>query len=116
MFHIKEGLRYQIKDRPHVSGVNSIPAEKLEQGVAVKPGQFYNQNDIDKDLGQIKNYLGAQGHEVRAQVTPVFDRTTPGVCTVQYEVIERPPARVGQVFIVGNERTQDHVILRPGAG
>ena len=80
--------------------------------MAVKPGQFYNQNDIDKDLGQIKNYLGAQGHEVRAQVTPVFDRTTPGVCTVQYEVIERPPARVGQVFIVGNERTQDHVILR----
>ena len=112
VFHIKEGLRYQIKDRPHVSGVNSIPVEKLEQGSGVKPGQFYNQNDIDKDLSKIKDYLGAQGHEVRAQVTPVYDRTTPGVCTVQYEVIERPPARVGQVFIVGNERTQDHVILR----
>ena len=44
--------------------------------------------------------------------TPIYDQKTPGVCTVQYEVIERPPARVGQVFIVGNERTLDHVILR----
>jgi outer membrane protein assembly factor BamA len=31
---------------------------------------------------------------------------------VQYEVVERPPARVGQVFVVGNERTRQNVILR----
>ena len=112
VFHVREGVRYQIKDRPHVSGVASAPVEQFEQASAIKPGQFYNQTDIDKDLEKIKNYLGSEGREVRAVATPVYDRTTPGVCTVQYEVIERPPARVGQVFIVGNERTQDHVILR----
>ena len=32
VFHVQEGVRYQIKDRPHVSGVNSVPVEKLEQG------------------------------------------------------------------------------------
>jgi outer membrane protein insertion porin family len=36
-----------------------------------------------------------------------------------YEVVEKPPAKVGQIIIVGNERTKDHVIrkvisLEPG--
>ncbi len=111
-FHVEEGLRYQIKDRPHVSGATSVPVEQLEQGVKVKPGQYYNQMDIDKDVNYIKDYLGGTGHEARAQAVPLFDKSTPGVCTVQYEVVERPPARVGQVIIAGNLRTQDHVILR----
>jgi outer membrane protein insertion porin family len=112
VFHISEGLRYRVKDRPHVSGVHSVPPEQLEQGVALKPDQFYNQTDIDKDLGKIKDYLGGLGHEVRAQAIPLFDKDAPGVCTVQYEVVERPPSRVGQVFIIGNERTRQNVILR----
>ncbi len=112
VFHIDEGVRYQIKERPHVSGSASIPPEQLEQAVAVKPNQYYNQTDIDKDLAHIKDYLGALGHEARAQAVPTFDKNAPGVCTVQYEVTERPPAKVGQVFIVGNDRTRQNVILR----
>ncbi len=112
IFHVQEGLRYQIKDRPHVSGVTSVPPEQLERGVGVQPNQFYNQADIDKDVNNIKNYLGKMGHEVHTQAVPLFDKSTPGVCTVQYEVVERPPARVGQVFIVGNERTRYNVVLR----
>ena len=111
-FHVQEGLRYQIKDRPHVSGTTSVPVEQLEQDVKVKPGQYYNQNDIDKDVKHIKDYLGAMGHETRAQAVSLFDKSTPGVCTVQYEVVERPPARVGQVLIAGNLRTKQPVILR----
>jgi outer membrane protein insertion porin family len=34
------------------------------------------------------------------------------VVTVQYEIEEAPPARVGSIFIVGNERTRQNVILR----
>jgi outer membrane protein insertion porin family len=112
IFHVQEGPRYQIKDKPHVSGVASIPVETLEQVSTVKAGQYYKQADIDKDLSRIKDYLGNTGREVRAQAVPVSDRNTPGVCTVQYEVVERPPAKVGTFFIVGNERTKDRVILR----
>ena len=88
-----------------------MPVEQLEQDVKVKPGQYYNQNDIDKDVKHIKDYLGAMGHETRAQAVSLFDKSTPGVCTVQYEVVERPPARVGQVLIAGNLRTKQPVIL-----
>jgi outer membrane protein insertion porin family len=111
IFHVHEGLRYQVKDKPHVSGAHSFPPEQLEQLTSVKASQFYSQADVDKDVARIKDYFGATGREARVQMTPLFDKSTPGVCQVQYEVIERPPARVGQVFVVGNVRTQDHVIL-----
>jgi outer membrane protein insertion porin family len=111
IFHVQEGLRYQVKDKPHVSGARAFPPEQLEQLTSVKASQFYSQADVDKDVARIKDYFGATGREARVQMTPLFDKNTPGVCQVQYEVVERPPARVGQVFIVGNVRTQDHVIL-----
>ena len=76
-FHVEEGLRYQIKDRPHVSGATSVPVEQLEQGVLVKPGQYYNQTDIDKDVNHIKDYLGATGHEARARPCRCSTRARP---------------------------------------
>ncbi|HVS38171.1 MAG TPA: outer membrane protein assembly factor BamA [Gemmataceae bacterium] len=112
IFHVREGVRFQIKDRPQVTGSTAIPVEQLEQEVGVKPNQYYSQADIDKDLNRIKDYLGKQGYETRAQAIPVFDKNSPGVCTVQYEVVQRPPARVGQVIIINNERTRQNVILR----
>ncbi len=111
IFHVQEGQRYQVKDKPHVSGARSFPPEQLEQLTGVKAGQFYSQADVDKDVARIKDYFGATGREARVQMAPIIDQSTPGVVQVQYEVVERPPARVGQVFIVGNTRTQDHVIL-----
>ena len=51
IFHVQEGLRYQVKDKPHVSGAHSFPPEQLEQLTGVKAGQFYNQADVDKDVG-----------------------------------------------------------------
>jgi outer membrane protein insertion porin family len=111
IFHVQEGLRYQVKDKPHVSGAHSFPPEQLEQLASLQAGKYYSQQDVDKDLSRIKDYFGATGREARTQVTRLFDKNAPGVCTVQYEVVERPPARVGQIMIDGNIRTQDHVIL-----
>src|SRR5262249_22732121 len=39
-------------------------------------------------------------------------REKPGNVQVQDEVAEQKPARVGQIIIVGNERTRQNVILR----
>jgi outer membrane protein assembly factor BamA len=111
VFHVHEGIRYQVKDAPKVSGATSLPPEKLEPYVQVKAGQYYNQADVDKDLAAIKDVLGVQGREARVQHATFYAKDAPGVCTVQYEVIERPPARVGQIFIVGNTRTRQDIIL-----
>ena len=78
----------------------------------MKGGELYNQSEIDGDLDRIKTILGTQGHEAQARAVPVYSQDKPGLVQVRYEVEERAPARVGQIFIVGNDRTQQNVILR----
>jgi outer membrane protein insertion porin family len=111
-FHVVEGVQYRLSDAPQVVGVKSMPKEALEAMNKVKPGDTYKQAEIEGDTERIKNYLGYQGKDVRVVATPVFNRETPGIMRVQYEVIEQAPARVGQIIVVGNERTKQNVILR----
>jgi outer membrane protein assembly complex protein YaeT len=112
VFHIEEGIRYRVQGVPTVEGVKFMPGEVFTAMSKVKAGDYYNQQTIDGDLTRIKDYIGYMGREVRAQAIPVWSSEVPGLVNVQYEVEERPPARVGQVFIIGNERTRQNVILR----
>jgi outer membrane protein assembly complex protein YaeT len=112
VFHIAEGTRYRVQGVPTVEGVKFMPAEVLTAMSKVKANDYYNQQTIDGDLTRIKDYIGYMGREVRAQAIPVWSRDVPGLVTVQYEVEEKPPARVGQIFIIGNDRTRQNVILR----
>jgi outer membrane protein assembly complex protein YaeT len=112
-YHIQEGVRYRVKDRPTIHGVKSPEMlAKLEALSAVKPMSFYDERAITADLTVIKNHFGYQGCDARAQAIPVYANDAPGLVTVHYEVEESQPARVGQIFIVGNERTRQNVILR----
>ena len=112
VFHIVEGVRYRVAETPHVYGTRSVTPEALEAGNKMKGGELYNQSEIDRDLERIKIILGTQGHESQARAVPVYAQDKPGFVQVRYEVEERQPARVGQIFIVGNDRTQQNVILR----
>lgn len=112
VFHIQEGLRYRLKEAPKVTNVKFLAVEELEQLAKVKQGSFYNQGELDKDQTAIKDYIGYQGREARVQAVPIYNRETPGIVTVNYEVEEKEPARVGQIFIVGNTRTKQNVIMR----
>ena len=42
----------------------------------------------------------------------VWSGDVPDVVEVHYQIREDRPARVGQIFIVGNDRTKMNVILR----
>jgi outer membrane protein insertion porin family len=112
IFHIQEGPRYKIQDVPDVHGSQQIPREQLIALSSFKPGEYLDQTKLKRDTKVITDYMGASGLDVKVDAVPVWIPDTPGVCNVRYEVIERSPARVGQVFIIGNERTRDNVILR----
>lgn len=112
VFHISEGVRYRLKDAPKVTNVRFLPVEQLEQLSKVRAGDYFNQNSIDRDTNSIKDYIGYHGREARVQAQPIYSREAPGIVTVNYEVEEKEPARVGQIFIVGNSRTRQNVILR----
>jgi outer membrane protein insertion porin family len=112
IFHIKEGPRYRIQDVPDVHGSKEIPREQLIALSSFRPGDYLDEGKLKRDTKVLTDYMGASGLDARVDAIPVWIPDTPGVCNVRYEINERPPARVGQVFIVGNERTRDNVILR----
>ncbi|MCY2947300.1 MAG: outer membrane protein assembly factor BamA [Gemmataceae bacterium] len=112
VFHVREGLRYTVEKPPQVVNARSVPAEQLEQLSKVKAGQYFSESRINNDKRAIEDYIGYMGREARVTPTPVYVPETPGLVRLQYEVTERQPARVGQILIVGNERTKQNVILR----
>lgn len=113
IFHIHEGPRYRVADRPQINGVGKeLPQDVVEALPRVRPGDYYNQGKIDGDVASIKDYYGVTGRDVRVRTEVFHPVESPGVCQVQYKVEERPPARVGLIYVVGNEVTRQNVILR----
>ncbi len=112
IFHIQLGPRYKIQNVPDVNGSREVPREQLIALSSFKPGDYLDQAKLKRDTKILTDYLGANGLDARVEAIPEWVQDTPGVCNVRYEVTERPPARVGQVFIIGNDRTRDNVILR----
>jgi len=112
VFHVNEGIRYHIHGAPQVVNAKSVPPEQLEQLSKVKAGEFFSEAKINADKRNIEDYIGYMGREARVNPQPVYVQEAPGLVRLQYEVTERQPARVGQVLVVGNERTKQNVILR----
>ena len=111
VFHIHEGERHRVKDIT-VEGSKVIDRDQINGIILAKKGEFYNGGVVQSDIRNITDYYGWRGYGtvVNKEIYTVPDE--PGVVRVQYEIKERPPAKVGQIFIVGNEVTQDRVIRR----
>jgi outer membrane protein assembly complex protein YaeT len=113
IFHIHEGRRYRVGDF-QVTGVS--PEEQKELQPLITPdlhkGDLYDQHKVDVGQEKMKNYIGYKGREAAIQPVVYYPPDRPGEVVVNYEIQERPPARVGQIFISGNEVTKQNVILR----
>jgi outer membrane protein assembly complex protein YaeT len=109
VFHIQEGLRYKVAGVSY-EGVKTFPRDQIEQLGRVKQGEFYNEAKAEGDVKAIKDYYGWTGRPTLVKKDLYYPE--PGVVQVVYQVQERPPTRVGQIFIVGNEVTRQNVILR----
>jgi outer membrane protein insertion porin family len=114
VFHIQEGVRYKIENVPDVAGqVKTVPAEQLAALSGVRPGSYFSEPTVKGDVERIKDYLGYMGQQARVEPVVVWSKDVPGVCNVMYQVQEEPQAaRVGNIIIMGNERTRQNVILR----
>jgi len=110
IFHIHEGKQYRV-GKVQFQGNKVYNEEKLKQLVKLREGMTYDKNVIQADAQVITDKYGFDGHRilVRAQ-----EYSTPeeGVVTVQYEIVEGKPVRVGNVQIIGNTRTEDRIVLR----
>jgi outer membrane protein assembly complex protein YaeT len=109
VFHIQEGQRYKVKDTV-VTNVKTFAPEQVSVLPKLHKGDFYNEQQADADVAAIKDYYGWAGYPTAVKKELFYPE--PGLVLVRYDVQERPPSRVGQIFIVGNEVTRQNVILR----
>jgi len=111
-YYINEGQRFTYGHEPRIENNKFVPYEQLAQLSGVKAGEFYSKPIVDGDVTKFQDYIGYTGRNAIVQMRQVYSEDTPGVVDIVYNVDERPPARVGQIIIVGNERTKQNVILR----
>jgi outer membrane protein assembly complex protein YaeT len=109
IFHIDEGPRYRVT-AVQVDGNKILPADQLLAQSKMKAGDFYSRDKIDADEKIMQAAYGYRGYPVGVREQDVI--TGPGQVAVHYEVQERPPARVGQIIIYGNDVTKENVIRR----
>lgn len=111
VFHVHEGQRHRVKDR-QFTGNKIVEDHLIDSFVQVKKGEYFNGHIAQADVRNITDYYGWRGYPVVVNKEIFTVPNEPGVVRVQYEIKERPPSKVGQIFIVGNEVTQDRVIRR----
>lgn len=109
VYHIHEGIRYKLGGI-EIEGAEKFGRDQLQAVMRHKEGEYYNEFKAEADLSAVRDYYGWTGSSPLVKKELAFPE--PGVCQVVYQIQERPPNRVGQVFIVGNEWTRQNVILR----
>jgi outer membrane protein assembly factor BamA len=110
-YHIQEGRQYKIA-KVDLQGVPAKERQELLKLNTLHAGDVYNQSKIDADKGKMKDYIGYTGRDDAIQEAVFYPPDRPGEVVVNYEVQERPPFKVGQIIIVGNDVTRQNVILR----
>ncbi len=111
VFHIIDGQRYRIKSLD-VVGNKVIESDKVNKVIMTKTGDYYDGAKVGTDARYIQELYGWGGYSTVVEKNVYTDPVDPNVVRVQFEIKERPPAKVAQVIIVGNEVTQDRVIRR----
>ena len=111
IFHIHEGQRYKVA-KVDVTGLPDKERQELLKFNSLHTGDLFSQQKADTDKTKMKDYVGYTGRDDVIQQAVYYPADRPGEVVINYEVQERPPARVGQVIVVGNEVTRQNVILR----
>lgn len=109
IFHVHEGQRYRVAS-VDVSGGRTLTRDEALVLTKLQADEIYSQSDVDHDKKLIQAAIGYRGIDATVREHLVYGDS--GQVKVSYEVEEQPPARVGQIFVVGNSVTRQNVILR----
>ncbi|MEO6595696.1 MAG: BamA/TamA family outer membrane protein, partial [Planctomycetota bacterium] len=132
-FVVVEGPRYRIKSvrvehvdagRKSVSKPPLYSAEEIQRELKVVPGEFYDNDRLQRDRLAIQDFYGRRGHPPsgypgmanvpdRCIVYPA--REYPGLepeVEIVFQIVEGLPKTLRDVVIRGNRFTRDQVIRR----
>ena len=113
---IDEGHKYYYRNISWV-GNTKYTSQELSGILKIKKGEIYNQKKLDANL-----YMNLDGQDVSSlylddgylffNVTPVEKNVENDSIDIEFRIYEGKQARVNKVYISGNTKTNDRVILR----
>lgn len=113
---IEEGIKYYFGDVTWV-GNTKYTDKQLNEILNIKRGDVYNQTVLDNNL-----FYNLSGRDISSlymddgylffSVTPVEKNVIGDTINLEIQIYEGKQARINKVFLSGNTRTNDHVILR----
>lgn len=112
-FVIDEGPRYTVRS-VKIEGAENFPEEPLLGFMDIKPGQYFHQDKMNKDINTLTDLYGSKGYVFAdVQADPRF-LEEPGQLDLVYRVKEGEVFYVGDINVhVGGEfpHTRDAVVL-----
>lgn len=111
---IDEGIKYKV-NQIAFGPTKVFTAAELIPGLSLYNGDTYSAKKVADDVTMIRRYYGSRGY-ADAKVTPDIREagTTSkgGLIDIVYQVEEGNPYRVGNINIIGNNKSKDYVIRR----
>ena len=111
---VDEGKKYHIRDIKWV-GNSVFSTAWLDLVLRMKPGDVYNQNELEKrlfmDEDAVKNLYYNEGY-VFFNVIPTEARIENDSVDLELRMVEGVQATIGRVTITGNDRLYEDVVRR----
>ena len=111
---VDEGKKYHIRDIKWV-GNSVFSTSWLDMVLRMKPGDVYNQNELEKrlfmDEDAVKNLYYNEGY-VFFNVIPTEARIENDSVDLELRMVEGVQATIGRVNISGNDRLYEEVVRR----
>jgi len=116
VFHVNEGPRFRVTHSELDARGQAAPfAPQLQHLISQKDGEFFSGADTKVDSTNMQDWLGYQGYKAAVRVEKVWGTNDQkGTMQVKYEIEDTTPlpARVGNIYVIGNDRTREDVIRR----
>lgn len=109
--NVDEGARYTIS-KIAFSGRLGMDESQIRKLISAKPGQVYNQSQLDDSAQAIKQALGNEGYAfAKVNVVPETDDTN-DTATAVFNIDPGHRAYVRRINFIGNTTTEDQVLRR----
>lgn len=111
-FTLDEGPRYRLGQIMINSELRGFDSSPLRQSATIMPGQWYNANEVQSTIENMRNQLGDLQYAF-VKITPELKRNSgDDTIDVTLRIAESPRVFVERIDINGNVRTIDKVIRR----
>ncbi|MFT4546375.1 MAG: outer membrane protein insertion porin family [Verrucomicrobiales bacterium] len=107
---ISEGAQHSVSS-VSVSGTNAISQDSIVSRLQMQAGMPYSAMAVREDIKFLRKYYGRKGY-ADLNVLPQLTSAGTNALNIEYSIFEGTASTVGEINVIGNEKTQDRVIRR----